>query len=114
MGRPIQIFHFYIYFIGRLTVKCRMGSLSIVMSHPIPNKHLGLVAIFKIIEINTFVFQRTPESLNKHIVHPTPPTIHRDSNSMIPKDVGKLEARELTPLICVKNIWYAVTIYGFP
>ena len=113
MGRPIQIFCFYIYFIGRLTVKGRMGSLPIVMSHPIPNKNLGLSAIFKIIEVNTFVFQRTPESLNKHVIHPTPLAIHGDFDLIIFKNIGKLKARKLTSLVCIKDVWNAIAIYGF-
>lgn len=32
---------------------------------------------------------------------------------MIFMDVGKLKARELTPLICIKNVWNAITTYGF-
>ena len=66
-------------------------------------------AIFKAIEINALIFQRTPEPFNKDIVHPTPPlAIHRDFNPLIFKDVGKRQACILTALIRVENIVRAV------
>ena len=72
---------------------------------PVAAKH-GVVR-----EINTLIFQRTPEPFNKNCPS-NALAIHRDFNRMIFKDVGKRQACILTSLIRVENIGDPIQLDG--
>lgn len=59
-------------------------------------------------EIDTLVLQGSPEVLDKDVVHPTPPTIHADTNLGLAQYAGEGLQRKLAALIRVEYLGLAV------
>jgi len=60
------------------------------------------------LDINIFIFNRAPESLDKNIVEDLAAAIHADGNTLFFENVCKANAGELSALICVKYFGLAI------
>lgn len=65
------------------------------------------------VQINILVFERAPETFDKHVGQPTAPAVHGDVDSIVPQDACKGKAGKLAALIRVENIRCAVFCQGF-
>ena len=63
-------------------------------------------------QVYLFVFNRPPESLDKHIVSPRALTIHADLDAVVFYLVGKRRCRKLTPLIGINDLGLAILCDG--
>src|SRR5262252_7531887 len=58
-----------------------MRALEIVKLDPSGDSGFGLVAIRITLEIDVLVFERAPQPLDEHVVHPAPATVHGDPDA---------------------------------
>src|SRR3989338_10750596 len=85
-----------------------MSSLHVVIVEVIPKAFLGFRNVLVAPEINIFVFDGPPQTLNKDIIKSPAAAIHADLNPAIEKNARKFLACELTALIGIKNLRLAV------
>ena len=74
-----------------------------------------LLRIFHVVEgiqVNAFVFQRTPQPLDKDIVHPAALAIHRGPDVVRLEFVNPISAGELRALISVADRGVIVFLKG--
>ena len=57
-----------------------MRPLIVVKTEPVIDDPPGGEALIKLMGINRFIFQATPQPFNKDTVQTTPPTIYRDAD----------------------------------
>ena len=55
-------------------------------------------------KIDFFVFQTPPESLDKHVVHPSPAPVHTDFYAQFEKTVRPLLRGELAALVGIEDL----------
>ena len=65
---------------------------------------------FKSVQMGTFVLRRPPKPLDINIIQPPPATIHAVFRCATDKSVQKSPASELTSLIAVENLRFAVHV----
>src|SRR5271154_452035 len=81
-----------------------MWSLGFVVADPPADPCSCLTAGLEGIEVDTFVFQRSPQPLDEDVVHPAATTIHRDPDVGILQGGGERKAGELRALIGVEDL----------
>ena len=81
-----------------------MGSIGVVVADPTTDPCSCLTAGLEGIEVDAFVFQRSPQPLDEDVVHPAATTIHRDTDVGILQGVGEGKAGELRALIRVEDL----------
>src|ERR1700761_592019 len=57
--------------------------------------------------VYTLVFQAAPQPLDEDIIHPSPPSVHRNAYTRRPQNTGKPRRGELAALIGVENLGVA-------
>ena len=57
-----------------------------------------------VLDVDLFVFDTSPQTLNKNIVQSAPCTVHADADACVFQDLCKVFARELTSLIAVEYL----------
>ena len=67
-----------------------MWSLGIIKLEPLFDNPFGCKAVFKFVEINSFVFQATPQAFNEYVIHATPAPIHRETELTIFQPVSEV------------------------
>ena len=85
-------------------VQAAVRTSLIVKADPSADTLAGFRASFVSVQIHIFVFERAPETFNKHVVQPTASAVHGDADSIVPQDVCKGNAGKLTTLIRVEDI----------
>src|SRR5262252_3421652 len=86
-----------------------MGTLAIVEVEIASNGAAGFTDALVSSQIHLLVFDASPQTLNKHVVSPSPLAIHADRYSSVGKDTGERRAGELAALICVEYVRLPVT-----
>src|SRR6516162_5127214 len=86
-----------------------MWTLAIVEIEIASNAAAGFTDALVSSQIHLLVFDASPQTLNKHVVSPSPLAIHADRNSPVGKDTGERRAGELAALICVEDVRLPVT-----
>ena len=79
-----------------------VGPICVVVADPTTDPCSCLTAGFEGIEVDAFVFQRSPQPFDEDVIHPAATTIHRDADVGILQDVGEGKAGELRALIVLK------------
>src|SRR5215468_3055764 len=79
-----------------------MRALEIVKLDPSGDSGFGLVAIRITLEIDVLVFERAPQPLDEHVVHPAPATVHRDPDAGGGQRAGEGGAGELAALVGIE------------
>ena len=87
VGASVRLF-------GRPTVERRVGPAPVVEVHPPADAGPGLRASGELGQVHALVFERPPQALDKHVVHPAALAVHRD-NGKRPKDLTPDELRHL-------------------
>ncbi len=93
--------------IGRPAAEDRVGSIGIVVADPPTDPCSCLTAGLEGIEVDAFVFQRSPQPLDEDVVHPAATAVHRDADVGIVQGVGEGKAGELRALIGVEDLGLA-------
>ena len=75
---------------------------------PLPELASGLIGV----EVNALILERPPETLDHHVVHPTPLAVHRDPDAGLLEGGGEGEACELTALIRIEDLGPLITLQG--
>jgi len=86
-----------------------MWTLAIVEVEIESNGAAGFTDALVSSQIHLLVFDGSPQTLNKHVVSPSPLAIHADRDSSISKNTGERRAGELAALICVEDVRLPVT-----
>ena len=73
-----------------------------------------LAACLYLPQIQAFIFQRTTEMFDHHVIHPVASAIHWDMCSDLPELLCKIAARKLRTLIRIEDFWYAVAFHCSP
>ena len=81
-----------------------VGPLVVVEGDPASDARLGLRPGFPSVQVNTFILQRPPETLDKDVVQVSGFAIHGDFGLGSLQPVGPVEGRELTTLIRVHDL----------
>lgn len=72
-----------------------MGALLVVELHPLFDASLCFRSGFPSVQVDAFVFQGSPESLDEDVVDKTALVIHRDADAGSAQSVSPGEWREL-------------------
>ena len=88
-----------------------MGTLAVVTVNPAADSLPGLTSCFECVEIDSFVFERPPESLDHNVVHPAALGVHRDFDVGLFQNAGERIAGKLTALIGVKDLGLAIALH---
>src|SRR5215813_13954173 len=86
-----------------------MGTLAIVEVEIASNGAAGFTDALVSSQIHLLVFDASPQTLNKHVISPSPLAIHADRYFPVGKDTGERGAGELAALICVEDVRLPVT-----
>ena len=89
-----------------------MRTLGVVTVDPATNSLSGLASCFECVEINAFVFERPPEPLDHHVVHPASLAVHRDLDAGIPEGAGEGVIGKLAALIGIENLGLPIMLQG--
>jgi hypothetical protein len=87
--------------------------LLIIEHQPIVDTLLGLSDTIVGLEINLFVFQSSPEALNKDIIQPSALAVHADFDAVIFQYIGKIFTGKLSALVAIEYISCAVVCQRF-
>ena len=93
---------------GGLPIKRRVRPFDVVEADPLVDDTPGLEAVGKVVQIDSLVFERAPQSLDEDVVQATAPAVHRDTDTGRLQAPGKGEAGELAALIGIENLRLAV------
>src|SRR5439155_801662 len=105
--RPRRGLH-SISFARRPAIQGRMRPCSIVIADPGADAGPGLASRLESMEIDAFVFERSPQPFDEHIVHPAAFAAHRDADTVALQHLGEGEARELRALVGVEDLRPAI------
>ena len=64
-------------------------------------------------QVDAFVFQAAPEPFDEDVVHPTPPTVHRDAHGSRLQYAGEARRGELAALVRVEDVRAAIPCQRF-
>src|SRR5260221_13846001 len=78
--------------IGRSGVKARMRSLTVVEVEIAADRRTCLADAVIGLEIDFFIFDRAPQSLDEDVVAPGPFAIHADGDCGVLQQVGEVQA----------------------
>ena len=92
----------------RLTGQGGMRVLGVVEADPLGDDPFGPEAVRQLVQIDSLVFERTPQPLDKNIVHAAAPPIHGDRDLGVLERAGEVKAGELAALGGVKDLRFAV------
>ncbi len=87
-----------------------MGPLGIIEVDPLADNPFGFEAVRQFVQVDSLVFERTPQSFDKDVIHAPAPPIHRDRDLSALEDAGEVEAGELASLIGIEDFRLAVSI----
>src|SRR5262249_14485098 len=88
-------------------------ALVVVEAQPSANPGLGLGHGRVGMEVDLLVFEATPQSFDKDVVHAAAPAVHADRDFLPLQDVGEVVAGELTALVGIEDLGPAVAGKGF-
>src|ERR1043165_3480937 len=60
-------------------------------------------------QVDLLVFDASPQPLDKDVVAPSSFAVHADCNVIVGERADEGRASELRSLVCVEDIWFAVT-----
>ena len=95
---------------GRSTVERRVGPAPVVEVHPPADAGPGLRASGELGQVHALVLERSPQALDKHVVHPAALAVHRDANASRLEHVGEVDAGELTPLVAIEDLGRTIAL----
>ena len=81
-----------------------VGALVVVEADPAPDADPSLRSGFPGVQIDAFILQGPPQTLDEDVVDAAPFAIHRDPGADPFQPVGPGEGRELRPLIGVHDL----------
>lgn len=87
-----------------------MGSLFVIMAKPALDAHFCFFHRFKIVKVDAFVLQGSPEPFNENIVPPASLSVHRNLNPVYLESINELKSRELAPLIRIEDFGRPISI----
>ncbi len=99
--------------VGGGPAKGRVRPAAVVVGDPPRQPHLKLAAGLEGVDVDALVFQRPPQALDKHIVHPTPFSIHRDLDVGAGQHLDEARTVELAALVSVEDFRLAVLCQRF-
>src|SRR6202040_3807163 len=79
-------------------------ALLVIKAEPGADAGLGLGDTGIGVEVDLLVFQATPQSLDKDVVHESPFAVHADGDLVALQRGGELVAGELAALVGIKNL----------
>lgn len=85
-----------------------MGALGIVKCHPILDDASGLEAVSDFFEIDRFLLQVPPETLDEDVIEMSAPSIHRDTHPSVGQGRDPSRSGELAALIRIHDLGWAV------
>ena len=88
-------------------VQAAVRTSLIVKADPSADTLAGFRARFVSVQIHIFVFERAPETFNKHVVQPTASAVHGDADSIVQQACVKAKLVNWQP-------WSAVKIFDVP
>ena len=86
-----------------------MCVLGVVNADPLGDDPFGLEAVRQLVQVDGFVFERSPQAFNKNIVHEPAPAIHGDADAGILERAGEVEAGKPAALVGVEDFRFAVS-----
>src|SRR4030095_13143356 len=109
LGRRAERRKIEVGLIRGAVVKARMGTCAIVKGEIPTNRASRLSNGFVGSQIDLLVFDAFPQSLNEHVVAPSPFAIHADGDAVVGEDAGEGRTGELRTLVGVDHFRPAVT-----
>ena len=97
-----------VYASWRPVVERRVGPVSVVEGHPPADAGPGLGAGGELGQVDALVLERSPQPLDKHIVHPSALAVHRDTNARRLEHVGEIDAGKLAALVAIEDLRSAI------
>ena len=89
-----------------------MGAFAVVELDPLSDASLCLCPGFPGMQVNTFILQGSPQSLNEDVVKEPALAIHRDAHAQSAQPVCPGKGRELTALVGVYDLRRAEAVDG--
>jgi hypothetical protein len=86
-----------------------MRTAGVVESTPGGDADIGLVAVGVALHVDVLVFERAPQLLDEHVVHPTATSVHRDAHAG-----GHQHASEDRTTVVNWLPWSVLKISGLP
>jgi len=90
---------------GRLVIQALVWALIVIELEVSAQTRRQSRSRFIVIQINVFVLDTAPQSLDEDVIEHTPATIHADLDVMVLQLAGELVGGELHPLIGVEDFW---------
>ena len=91
----------------------RVWPLGVVILQPFPDTSLGFRAFLEGMQVNAFVLQRPPQTLDHAVVDPATFAVHADLDLRILQHINPVTAGELAALIGVEYLRRAVCCQRF-
>lgn len=101
---PICVIHL----IWDTSVKSLMFSPPVIEVHPPLNASAGLGHGVVGVKIGFLIFETAPQALNEDVIHLAPLSIHADLYAMLLECSGEYFAGELTALVSIENVGWAI------
>src|SRR5207253_9957396 len=90
----------------------RVRTNGVVIADPAAEPVTEFGAGLERVQVDAFVFHRSPEPLDEDIVEPAAATVHRDAHAGVLQQLDKARTGELRSLICVEDLGRAVPCQG--
>ena len=97
-----------VHLVRRLAVKRLMRPGLIVERQVALHALMGRTDSLVRVHIDLLVFNALPESLDEHVVPPTPFSVHADLDAVVRQEACELLAGELAPLVGIEDGWGAM------
>lgn len=78
-----------------------MRPVGVVVPDPAGKAGAAFRSCLECVQIDAFVFERSPQAFDKHIVHPAPASIHADADVRVLQRRRESKAGELAALVRV-------------
>jgi hypothetical protein len=85
-----------------------MRPLFVVIAKPGGKVPTRLPSILEVVQIDTLVFERAPETLDEDVVHPSALAVHRDRYPGLLENLSELPTRKLAALVGVEDFRFSV------
>ena len=100
------------HLVRRLAVK-RLMRPGLIVERPVALQALvGRIDGVVRVHIDLLVFNALPQSLDEHVVSPTPFSVHADLDAVAGEPLGELLAGKLASLIGIEDFWRAIAAHG--